>query len=105
GRRARGAAALRVGRPLGPGWGRGAGAAHRHSAVAAQPRPDAAARTTRAGREKKEEVAMKPVNLVRKLRRDAAFEPAALERGKEEFMAAIRQEVAPRRRPATGPQL
>jgi PhnB protein len=48
---------------------------------------------------------MKPVNLVRKLRRDAAFEPAALDRGKEQLMAAIRQEVAPRRRPAIVPQL
>jgi PhnB protein len=48
---------------------------------------------------------MKPVNLVRKLRRDAAFEPAALDRGKEQLMAAIRQEVAPRRRPAIIPQL
>ena len=47
---------------------------------------------------------MKPVNLVRKLRRDAAFEPAALDRGKEQLMAAIRQEVAPRRRPAIVPQ-
>ena len=37
-----------------PECGRGAGAAHRHGAVAAQPRPDAAARTTRAGREKRE---------------------------------------------------
>jgi hypothetical protein len=42
---------------------------------------------------------------VRKLRRDAAFEPAALDRGKEQLMAAIRQEVAPRRRPAVVPQL
>ena len=48
---------------------------------------------------------MKPVNLVRKLRRDAAFEPAALDRGKEQLMAAIRQEVALRRRPAIVPQL
>jgi uncharacterized glyoxalase superfamily protein PhnB len=48
---------------------------------------------------------MKPVNLVRKLRRDAAFEPAALDRGKEQLMAAIGQEAAPRRRPAIVPQL
>jgi hypothetical protein len=33
---------------------------------------------------------MKPVDLVRKLRCDAAFEPAALDRGKEQLMAAIR---------------
>ena len=48
---------------------------------------------------------MKPVNLVRKLRRDAAFRPAALERGKAELMAAIQQEVEPARRPTIVPQL
>ena len=48
---------------------------------------------------------MKPVDLARKLRRDAAFEPAALDRGKEQLMAAIRQEVEPRRRPTIVPQL
>ena len=48
---------------------------------------------------------MKPVDLVRKLRRDAAFEPAALDRGKELLMAAIRQEVGPQRRPSIVPQL
>jgi uncharacterized glyoxalase superfamily protein PhnB len=48
---------------------------------------------------------MKPVDLVRKLRREAAFEPAALDRGKEALMAAIRQEVEPRRRPTIIPQL
>jgi uncharacterized glyoxalase superfamily protein PhnB len=48
---------------------------------------------------------MKPVDLARKLRREAAFEPAALDRGKEALMAAIRQEVAPPRRPAIIPQL
>ena len=48
---------------------------------------------------------MKPVDLVRKLRRDAAFEPAALDRGKELLMAAIRQEVGPQRRPTIIPQL
>ena len=37
--------------------------------------------SSRAG--KKGEVAMKPVDLARKLRREAAFEPAALDRGKE----------------------
>ncbi len=34
---------------------------------------------------------MKPVDLARKLRREAAFEPAALDRGKAVLMAAIRQ--------------
>ena len=48
---------------------------------------------------------MKPVDLARKLRRDAAFEPAALDRGKEALMAAIRQEAEPRRRPTIVPQL
>ena len=48
---------------------------------------------------------MKPVDLVRKLRRDAVYEPAALDRGKELLMAAIRQEVGPQRRPSIVPQL
>src|SRR5215831_15230314 len=48
---------------------------------------------------------MKPVDLARKLRREAAFEPAALDRGKETLMAIIRQEVEPARRPAIIPQL
>ena len=48
---------------------------------------------------------MKPVDLVRKLRRDAAFEPAALDRGKAALMAAIRQEVEPRSRPSIVPQV
>src|SRR5262252_8933982 len=48
---------------------------------------------------------MKPVDLARKLRRDAAVEPAALDRGKEALMAAIRQEVEPVRRPTIIPQL
>ena len=48
---------------------------------------------------------MKPVDLVRKLRRDAAFEPAALDRGKALLMAAIRQDVEPRRQPAIVPQV
>jgi uncharacterized glyoxalase superfamily protein PhnB len=48
---------------------------------------------------------MKPVDLARKLRREATFEPAALDRGKAVLMAAIRQEVAPRRRPTIVPQL
>ena len=48
---------------------------------------------------------MKPVDLVRKLRREAAFEPAALDRGKAVLMAAIRQEVQPMRRPRIVPRL
>jgi uncharacterized glyoxalase superfamily protein PhnB len=48
---------------------------------------------------------MKPLDLAKKLRRDAAFEPAVLERGKAALMAAIRQEVAPTRRLAIVPQL
>src|SRR5262245_43024233 len=48
---------------------------------------------------------MNPVDLVRKLRRDPAFEPAALDRGKEVLMAAIRQEVEPKRHPAIVPRL
>src|SRR5438128_12646741 len=36
---------------------------------------------------------MKPVDLARKLRREAAFEPAALDRGKAVRMAAIREAV------------
>ena len=48
---------------------------------------------------------MKPVDLTRKLRREAAFEPAALDRGKAMLMAAIRQAAEPRRRPTIVPQL
>jgi uncharacterized glyoxalase superfamily protein PhnB len=48
---------------------------------------------------------MKPLDLARKLRREAAFEPAALDRGKAALMAAIRQEVEPRRWPAIIPQI
>jgi len=48
---------------------------------------------------------MKPVDLARKLRREAACEPAALDRGKAVLMAAIRQEVEPKRRPTIVPQL
>jgi uncharacterized glyoxalase superfamily protein PhnB len=48
---------------------------------------------------------MKPLDLVRKLRREAAFEPAALDRGKAVLMAAIRQEGAPRRWPTIVPQV
>jgi len=48
---------------------------------------------------------MKPVDLAKKLRREVAFDPSALDRGKAALMAAIRQEVEPRRRPAIIPQL
>ena len=48
---------------------------------------------------------MKPVDLARKLRRDAAFEPAALDRGKAALMTAIRQEGERRRRPTIVPQV
>jgi uncharacterized glyoxalase superfamily protein PhnB len=48
---------------------------------------------------------MKPVDLARKLRRDAAFEPAALDRGKAVLMAAIRREAEPQRRPTIVPQV
>src|SRR5437667_303024 len=48
---------------------------------------------------------MKPVDLARKLRREAAFEPAALNRGKAVLMAAIRREAEPKRRPTIIPQV
>ena len=48
---------------------------------------------------------MKPVDLARKLRREAALDPAALDRGKETLMAAIRQEVQPMRRETIVPRL
>jgi len=48
---------------------------------------------------------MKPVDLAKKLRREAAFDPAALDRGKAVLMAAIRQEVEPTHRPTIVPQL
>jgi uncharacterized glyoxalase superfamily protein PhnB len=48
---------------------------------------------------------MKPVDLARKLRHDAAFEPAALDRGKAVLMAAIRQQVRPMRGPTIVPQV
>jgi uncharacterized glyoxalase superfamily protein PhnB len=48
---------------------------------------------------------MKPLDLAKKLRRDAAVAPAVLERGKAVLMATIRQEVEPRRRPTIIPQL
>jgi uncharacterized glyoxalase superfamily protein PhnB len=48
---------------------------------------------------------MKPLELARKLRRDAAFDPAALDRGKAALVTAIRQETEPRRRPTIVPQI
>jgi uncharacterized glyoxalase superfamily protein PhnB len=48
---------------------------------------------------------MKSVDLAKKLRREAAFGPAALDRGKAVLMAAIRQEAERTRRPAIMPQL
>jgi uncharacterized glyoxalase superfamily protein PhnB len=48
---------------------------------------------------------MRPMDLARKLRREAAFNPAALDRGKAVLMAAIRQEVEPKRRPTVVPQV
>jgi uncharacterized glyoxalase superfamily protein PhnB len=48
---------------------------------------------------------MKPVDLAKKLRRDAAFEPAVLDRGKAALMAAIQQEALSTRRPIIIPQL
>jgi uncharacterized glyoxalase superfamily protein PhnB len=48
---------------------------------------------------------MKPEDLARKLRRESAVRSAALDRGKAVLMAAIRQEVEPRRRPTIIPQV
>jgi len=48
---------------------------------------------------------MKPVDLARKLRRDAVLGPTALDRGKAVLMAAIQQELESRRRPTVVPQL
>jgi uncharacterized glyoxalase superfamily protein PhnB len=48
---------------------------------------------------------MRPIDLTKKLRRDAAFDPAALERGKVALMAMIQQEVQPTRRPTIIPRL
>ena len=48
---------------------------------------------------------MNPVDLAKKLRREAAFEPAALDRGKAALMAAIRQEVELSRGPTIVPQV
>ena len=48
---------------------------------------------------------MRPVDLARKLRREAALDPAAIDRGKAVLMATIRQEVEPTRRPTIVPQV
>src|SRR5688500_16408572 len=48
---------------------------------------------------------MKPLDLAKKLRRDAAVDPAALDRGKAALMAVIRQEAEPPRRLSIVPQL
>jgi uncharacterized glyoxalase superfamily protein PhnB len=48
---------------------------------------------------------MNPVDLTRKLRRDATFERAALDRGKAVLMAAMRHEVEPKRGPTIVPQI
>jgi len=48
---------------------------------------------------------MKPVELVRTLRRDAAFDPEALDRGRQRLMAQIATEGAPKPRPTFVPQL
>jgi len=48
---------------------------------------------------------MKPMDLVKKVRREATFERAALDRGKAVLMAAIRQEAERQRRPTIVPQL
>jgi uncharacterized glyoxalase superfamily protein PhnB len=48
---------------------------------------------------------MKPVDWVKKLRRDAASDPAALDRGRKKLMAQIRSESAPRAEPTIVPQL
>ena len=48
---------------------------------------------------------MKAVDLARKLRREATFDPAALDRGKAAIMAVIRQEVELQRRSTIIPQL
>ena len=48
---------------------------------------------------------MNPIDLTKALRRDAAFDSAALERGKAVLMAMIQQEVQPIRRPTIVPRL
>ena len=48
---------------------------------------------------------MKPLDLAKKLRREAAFDAAALDRGKAVLMAAIRREGEPKGWPRIVPQL
>jgi len=48
---------------------------------------------------------MNPLALVKKVRRDAELDPAALDRGKAMLMAAIGHETEPRRRPTIVPQI
>ena len=48
---------------------------------------------------------MKPVDLVKELRRDAASDPAALDRGRKKLMAQIRTESTPRAEPTIVPQI
>ena len=48
---------------------------------------------------------MKPIELVKSLRRDAALDPAVLERGKDRLMAHIESESAPRAEQVIVPQL
>lgn len=48
---------------------------------------------------------MKPMEALAKLRRDAAFDPGALDRGKAKLMAQIQSEVAPQARPVIVPQI
>jgi len=48
---------------------------------------------------------MNPLDLVTKIRRDAALDPAAVDRGKAVLMAAIRREVEPKRAPTIVPQI
>jgi uncharacterized glyoxalase superfamily protein PhnB len=48
---------------------------------------------------------MKPMDLVKKLRREPALDPVVLERGKAVLMATIQQEVQPMRRPTIVPRV
>jgi len=48
---------------------------------------------------------MKPIDLAKKLRRDAASDPAVLDRGRAKLMAQIQRESVPRSQPTIIPQL
>jgi uncharacterized glyoxalase superfamily protein PhnB len=48
---------------------------------------------------------MKPEDALAKLRRDAAFDPGALDRGRAKLMAQIQSETAPPPRPTIVPQI